>query len=121
MSDLILYWVRFFGMRVDEARMVSGKEVFRAGAVMRAMRGSFWRYRHGTCFCFRSLGGVLRILVCVEIVLIVGMKEFGKFIWRDNKKELISVFGCFRKVLCKCMKSEMRRHESDVQKAKYSS
>ena len=76
---------------------------------MHAMRGSFWKYGHAVIFG------------CSGIVLIVGMKEFGKFIWRDNKKELISVFGYFRKVPCKCMKSEMRRHESDVQKAKYSS
>ena len=49
-------------------------------------------------------------------------KEFGKFIWSDNKKRIDqSSLGYFRKVPCKCMKSEMRRHESDVQKAKYSS
>ena len=60
------------------------------------------------------------ILVCVEIVLIVGMKEFGKFIWRDNKKELISIFRYVMKVLCKCMKSAMLRHEAHIQKEKYS-
>ena len=64
--------------------------------------------------------GVLRILVYVEIVLIVGMKEFGKFMWRDNKKELISIFGYVRKVPCKCMKSAMRRRETHVQEAKFS-
>ena len=76
----------------------------------------------------RNAGSILMVQRCDDFgmrwdsfAFINRTKEFGKFIWRDNKKELISVFGYFRKVPCKCMKSEMRRHESDVQKAKYSS
>ena len=47
-------------------------------------------------------------------------KEFGKFMWRDDKKELISIFRYVMKDLCKYMKSAMRRHEAHVQKAKFS-
>ena len=51
-----------------------------------------------------------------NFVLIVGMKWFGKFIWRDNERELINIFKYVIKVPCKCMKSAMWRHTSHVQK-----
>ena len=71
---------------------------------MHAMRGSFWKYGHAVIFG------------CSGIVLIVGMKEFGKFIWRDKEKELINIFIYVRKALCKCMKSAMRRHTRRMSK-----
>ena len=61
----------------------------------------------------RNAGSILIVRTCDDFwirwdsfAFIDRTKEFGKFIWSDNKKELISVFEYFRKVLCKCMKSE---------------
>ena len=47
------------------------------------------------------------------------MKEFDKFIWRTNKKGLISISRYTRKTLCKCMRFAIRRHKSHVQKEKF--
>ena len=71
-----------------------------------------------------NAGFILIVRTCDDFgmgnfVLIVGMKEFGKFMWGDNKKELISIFGYARKVPCECMKYAMRRYKAHVQKAKF--
>ena len=78
---------------------------------MHAMRGSFWKYGHAAIFG------------CGEIVLLslIVRKSLASSYGGITKKELINIFRYSRKVPCKCMKSEMRRQESDVQKAKYSS
>ena len=76
----------------------------------------------------RNAGFILEVRTCSNFrirwdsfAFIDRKKEFGKFIWRDNKKELINIFIYVRKALCKCMKSAMRRHKAHVQKEKYSS
>ena len=75
----------------------------------------------------RNVGSILMVQRCDDFwmrwdsfAFIDRTKEFGKFIWSDNKKELINIFRYSRKVPCKCMKSAMLRHEAHVQKAKFS-
>ena len=69
----------------------------------------------------RNAGFILEVRTCSDFrmrwdsfAFIDRTKEFGKFIRRDNKKELIIIFRYVRKVPCKCMKSAIRRHKAHV-------